>query len=72
MEAMPEEWKRDMAELLNQYDEAFELPEPLGTRVQTTKNGKLVKTPKWLLNYRRPDLKFIKSLKTEKWYISKK
>jgi len=55
MEAMPEEWQEKMAELLNQYDEAFPNQPDLGTRVQVIKDGKLTKTPHWLLNYRRPD-----------------
>ena len=27
----------------------------IGTRVQITKGGKVIKTPKWLINYRYPD-----------------
>lgn len=55
MEAMPEEWQDKMADLLFEYDCAFPNQPEIGTRVQVTQNGKLVKTPPWLLNYRYPD-----------------
>lgn len=59
MEAMPNEWQQKMADLLNEYDEAIVNPPDLGTRVQVTKDGKMVKTPKWVINYRHPDKKEI-------------
>ena len=55
MEAMPKEWGDKMAELLNEYDETFPNQPDIGTRVQITHGGKLIKTPSWLINYRRPD-----------------
>ena len=55
MEAMPEEWQDRMADLLCEYDEAFPNQPDIGTRVQITKNDKLIKTPGWLVNYRHPD-----------------
>lgn len=63
MEAMPKEWQQRMARLLNQYDNFFPNQPDLGTRVQVTSDRKLIKTPKWLINYRRPDLKKIQSMK---------
>lgn len=47
MEAMPDEWQGRMADLLNEYDEAFRhWPDVgLGTRVQVTRRGRLTKTP---------------------------
>lgn len=64
MEQMSVEWQDKMAELLFEYDEAYpEWPEGIGSRVQTTMHGKLVKTPGWLINYRRPDLEAIEKLK---------
>lgn len=59
MEAMPDEWQGRMAALLHEYDDAFRHLPDLGTRVQTTKNGRLVRTPPWLLSYRRPDVEQI-------------
>lgn len=55
MEAMPEKWQGEMATLLNEYDDAIKNAPDVGTRVQITKNGKLIKTPDWLIRYRRPD-----------------
>ncbi|MCK5601910.1 hypothetical protein KAR91_08580 [Candidatus Pacearchaeota archaeon] len=63
MEDMPSEWQDKMADLLNEYDEAYpNLPE-IGTRVQATKRGKLVRFPAWLLNYRRPSDEDIKAVR---------
>ena len=55
MEAMPDEWQGQMAELLEQYERAFPNQPDIGTRVQCTRSGRLAKFPDWLLNYRRPD-----------------
>lgn len=56
MEAMPDEWQGRMAELLFEYDRAFPNQPDLGTRVQITDgDGHLIKTPRWLIEYRRPD-----------------
>ena len=66
IESMPEKWQEKMAELLCEYDEVFCNRPDIGTRVLITKNGKLVKTPEWLLNYRRPDMAEINKLKQSK------
>lgn len=55
MQEMPKEWQDKMAELLYEYDKAMVNPPDLGTRVQITKNEKLVATPEWILSYRRPE-----------------
>lgn len=55
MEAMPVEWQDRMAALLNEYREAFPNQPDIGTRVQVTRDGKLIPTPDWLINYRRPN-----------------
>ncbi len=55
MHEMPVEWQDKMAALLEEYDAAFPNQPELGTRVQVTQGGKLVKTPSWLLNYRHPE-----------------
>lgn len=65
MEAMPFEWQDRMAALLNEYDAAFPNQPDLGTRVQVTDGaGHLIKTPRWLINYRRPDREAIERLRT--------
>ena len=64
MEAMPDEWQGKMAALLNDYDNTFpNRPEGMGSRVQITQDGKLTKTPKWMLNYRHPDRQAINALR---------
>lgn len=64
MHAMPDEWQRDMARLLNEWDEAWSWPDDFdGCRVRVKKGGRLVPTPEWLINYRRPDQRFIESLR---------
>lgn len=65
MEAMPEEWQQKMANLLFEYTNAIKNPPDIGTRVQVTKKGKLVKTPPELINYRHPDRQWIKEIFTE-------
>ena len=58
MHAMPDEWQGKMAALLQEWDEAwnFEGSGIEGTRVLVLgKNGKAIKTPPWLLQYRHPD-----------------
>ena len=59
---MPDEWQDKMADLLNEYYENFPNQPDIGTRVQITENGKLIKTPEWLVNYRHPDKDMIKKL----------
>ena len=69
MEAMPEEWQDRMAELLEQYDEAWDWTQvkDIGSRVQITDGeGHLIKTPAWLINYRRPDFEMIEILRRKK------
>lgn len=57
MMQMPQDWQEKMAELLNQYDETINTAAfgVKGCRVQVLdENGKLMKTPEQLLNYRHP------------------
>lgn len=55
MHEMPDEWQGKMADLLDEYDATFPNTPDIGTRVQITVNGKLARTPAWLINYRHPD-----------------
>ena len=63
MESMPEEWKRSMATLLNQYDDAYPNQPSYGTTVRVTVDGKMVRTPEWLINYRHPDRSMINQVR---------
>lgn len=64
MHAMPDEWQRDMARLLNEWDDTWRWPDDFdGCRVQVKKGSRLTKTPDWLINYRHPDMQFIESLR---------
>lgn len=64
MHKMPDDWQAKMTELLDQYDDHWDFSDAeYGTRVQVTKNNKLIKTPEWLINYRHPDYVQIDSLK---------
>ena len=66
MEAMPDAWQGRMAALLNEYQSAFPNQPDLGTRVQVTDgDGRLVKAPRWLLNYRHPDRDAIDACRAE-------
>jgi len=67
MHEMPDEWQDKMAALLEEFDETWdshEMPVPhvLGKR----DNGRFVKWPSWLLNYRHPSKSFINELKRAK------
>lgn len=61
MEAMPPDWQLRMADLLIEYDAKWRPDEHLQTYVVAKKNGKFVKLPPELCNYRRPDRKYIEA-----------
>lgn len=63
MHEMPDDWQGKMVDLLREYDEAFPNQPDIGTRVQATRDGKLVKFPEWILNYRHPRYAEIEKLK---------
>lgn len=67
MEAMPDEWQGEMAELLNQYDDAFDQSKIAVdyTTVICRYNGRAVKTPNWLVNYRHPERAVIEFIKVK-------
>ena len=49
MHEMPDEWQGKMADLLNEYSEAFPNQPDIGSRVQITDmSGKLIPCPEWL------------------------
>jgi hypothetical protein len=65
MHEMPDGWQAKMATLLSEYDDAFmNWPDDFdGVRAQLTKNGKCVRTPEWMSNYRHPDTDTINALR---------
>lgn len=67
MHEMPDEWQARMAKLLAEYDEAhhhfMDLDPPIDTVVCCKVDGRYVKPPEWLLNYRHPDFGQIAMLK---------
>jgi hypothetical protein len=72
MHDMPDEWQGKMAELLNEYSEAYPNWPDIGSRVLVTDaRGKLIHTPDWLLNYRHPNRTAIDELKKKRDYGQK-
>ena len=63
IQEMPDEWQGRMAALLEEYDDAYPNQPDIGTRVQIVVNGKLVKTPEWLIQYRHPDYPKIEEMR---------
>lgn len=68
MNAMPDEWQQKMADLIDEYNNAFdwEKVDGFNTYVQGKRNGKFIRIPDWLSNYRHPDRDFINSIKRVK------
>lgn len=63
---MPDEWKLKMAELLEEIDATYpNAPNHIPTLHVSgrTSNGKFLKIPEWLSNYRHPDHNMIAKLK---------
>lgn len=63
MHAMPDEWQGKMADLLDEYDEAFNRSGFPDTTVRAVRDGKLVAMPDFLKQYRRPDQEEIAACK---------
>jgi len=63
MHEMPDEWQNKMAELCEEWDEAWDssdMPEP---SVSAKEGNRFTRWPGWLLNYRHPDKAQIKALR---------
>ena len=55
MHEMPDDWQDKMAELLEEWDKAYDsssMPSPI---VSARENNRFTRWPKWLICYRRPD-----------------
>lgn len=64
MHDMPDAWQADMARLLDEWDSTWVNQPNIGSRVQIVdSDGRLVKTPAWVLNYRHPDLEQLASMR---------
>lgn len=56
MHDMPDAWQADMARLLDEWEDTWVNQPNISSRVQIVDaDGRLMKTPGWLLNYRHPD-----------------
>ena len=63
MHDMPDAWQADMARLLDEWESTWVNQPNIGSRVQIVDSeGRLVKTPAWVLNYRHPDLEQLTSM----------
>lgn len=66
MQEMPDEWQDKMTTLLDEFNNAFTNLEPNECQFAVRSvnlNGRLVKLPEWLKNYRHPDQERIKEVK---------
>jgi len=74
MEDMPETWQQRMAELLHEFDHAFdghaftELTGIDGWQVRATARRKLVSIPSSLKNYRHPEMSFIQKIRHTRYW----
>jgi len=62
MEAMPEDWQREMGKLLFELDEAFpNFPTDFeySVNLRNHNTGRYLRTPDFLVNYRHPSQEFI-------------
>lgn len=67
MHEMPDDWQLKMAELLEEMEQQFDDPHDLmpNTTVRAVKdNGKLMKMPEFLCQYRHPIFDMINKLKS--------
>ncbi|MFU4952057.1 hypothetical protein ACM7ZP_17325 [Pseudomonas aeruginosa] len=55
MHAMPDDWQRRFAELMDEWDDHWPNQPDVNARVHIAQNGLYISTPKWLLDYRHPD-----------------
>ncbi len=55
MHAMPDDWQRRFAELMDEWDDHWPNQPDITAHVQIKQNNRFISTPPWLLNYRHPD-----------------
>lgn len=67
MHEMPDDWQDRMAQLCEEWDEAWDSSEMPYPRVNAVgADGRLRKWPDWLLNYRHPKRNLIASMRRTK------
>ena len=66
MHEMPDDWQQRMADLLREWDEAWDLDKlpTMEMAVTMKEGGRFAKTPEWLTNYRHPDRAAIAALRS--------
>jgi hypothetical protein len=53
---MPEDWQNRLVQLLDEFDQEFSNRPDFSTRVHVVDTqGRLIKTPDWIFDYRHPD-----------------
>lgn len=66
MHEMPDEWQAKMADLLEQYDATFDRSDFHDCKVMAVRDdGKFTRWPEWFLNYRRPDVDQVNSIRNK-------
>jgi hypothetical protein len=64
MHEMPDEWQGKMAELLAEWHDSWNWPDEIGSSVVCHRiDGKFSPWPRWVLNYRRPAVDYISTMK---------
>ncbi len=63
MHEMPDDWQEKMADLMEEWDKTWDSGEMPESIVCAKKNGKFTKWPEWILNYRRPNIEQINTLR---------
>lgn len=64
MHDMPDTWQADMARLLNEWQATWVNQPEISSRVQIVDaDGRLMKIPEWILNYRHPDREQLDSMR---------
>ncbi|WP_339521822.1 hypothetical protein [Pseudomonas sp. EA_35y_Pfl2_R111] len=67
MHDMPDAWQADMARLLNEWEATWVNQPNISSRVQIVDaDGRFMKTPGWLLNYRHPDREQLAAMRSPK------
>lgn len=67
MEAMPPAWQAAMGKLLLEYDQAYVNRPDIDVVLVAKRDGKFIKMPEWVTNYRHPDPAVIKHALGKEW-----
>jgi hypothetical protein len=65
IQEMSTEWQDKLADLLTEFDEEFPNKIDETTHVAFKKSGRFVRGPDWLMNYRYPNVKEIKKMRSK-------